>query len=53
MEKEYGVFNWTKENRYPRAAAIKIFKSDKAAQKYCDRHFTGEQSGYVAREILS
>lgn len=31
MPKEFGVFAWTPENRYPRAKAVKIYKSKKRA----------------------
>lgn len=47
-KKEYGVFVWTSTNRYPRAAAVRVFKRESAAE-----HFArgGLDLNYVVRPL--
>jgi adenosine/AMP kinase len=48
IKHDHGVFVWTAENRYPKAKAKKVFKSEKVAQKYADKY---NGCGYVVRPI--
>lgn len=50
MAKEFGIFEWTAENRYPRRNAKKIFKSEKRADAY-ERKQYAAGNNLVVRSI--
>lgn len=37
-KKEYGVFQWTVLNQYPRSDAVRVFKREADAKRYADSH---------------
>lgn len=50
----YGIFIWTVEGIYPKSAALKIYKSEAAAEKYAEAQNVKEnisQGGYVVRTV--
>jgi hypothetical protein len=57
--KEWGVFQWSGEDRYPRAKAVKVYRVEGAAQKWTDRLNASMEfatagragSGYVVRRL--
>jgi hypothetical protein len=45
---EHGLFVWTEANRYPRSAALKVYKLPHAAQRAADaRNARGEHGGML------
>lgn len=50
----YGVFLWTKENRYPERDAVKVYKTARGAQGYADKlneSYVLPYGGYVVRTV--
>ena len=46
----FGIFVWSKENRYPKEKAVKVYKREKAADEFC-RTQQAAINNYVVRRI--